>query len=200
MANVPVKHMKFAKCPTFFVKIILATNTLLCYDNSTLKNKCFSHEDKRRKEPHRLEQQPKYFIVDSALLPEVFLKVAQVNRCLQSGEIRTVGEATQKVGLSRSAYYKYKDGIKPLFEATTQSIVTFSLIVSDRAGVLSNILSVFARCGTNILTINQSIPINGQAVVTVSARIGSMDRSIEQMMSEILSISGVTNMEILAKE
>ena len=147
-----------------------------------------------------MEQTPKYYIVDSSLLPEVFLKVAQVNRCLQSGEIRTVGEATQKVGLSRSAYYKYKDGIKPLFEVATQSIVTFSLVASDQAGVLSGILSVFARCGSNILTINQSIPVNGQAVVTVSARIGGMECSIEQMMTEIMNVSGVTRMEILAKE
>ena len=146
-----------------------------------------------------MEQQPKYYIVEASLLPEVFLKVAQANRCLQSGEIRTVGEATQKVGLSRSAYYKYKDGIKPLFEAATQSI-TVSLMVSDRAGVLSGILSVFARSGANILTINQSIPVNGQAAVTIAARTGGMDRSVEQLMAEIMSISGVARMEILARE
>lgn len=147
-----------------------------------------------------MEQQPKYYIVESSLLPEVFLKVAQVNRCLQSGEIRTVGEATQKVGLSRSAYYKYKDGIKPLFEAATQSIITFSLMVSDRAGVLSEILSVFAHSGANILTINQSIPVNGHAAVTIAARTGGMDRSVEQLMAEIMDISGVARMEILARE
>ena len=141
-----------------------------------------------------MEQQPKYYIVDSSLLPEVFLKVAQVNRCLQSGDMRTVGEATQKIGLSRSAYYKYKDGIKPLFEAATQSIITFSLMVSDEAGVLSEILSVFARSGANILTINQSIPVNGQAAVTIAARIGGMDRSMEQ------DIHGVGRIEILARE
>ncbi len=147
-----------------------------------------------------MDQQPKYFIVESSLLPEVFLKVAQVNRCLQSGEIRTVGEATQKVGLSRSAYYKYKDGIKPLFEASTQRIITFSLMVSDEAGVLSDILAVFARSGANILTINQSIPVNGQAVVTIGARTGSINQSVEQMMSEISGIPGVARMEILARE
>lgn len=147
-----------------------------------------------------MEQQPKYYIVDSSLLPEVFLKVAQVNRCLQSGDMRTVGEATQKIGLSRSAYYKYKDGIKPLFEAATQSIITFSLMVSDEAGVLSEILSVFARSGANILTINQSIPVNGQAAVTIAARIGGMDRSMEQLMAEIQDIHGVGRIEILARE
>ncbi len=147
-----------------------------------------------------MEQQPKYFIVESALLPDVFLKVAQVNRCLQSGAIRTIGEATQRIGLSRSAYYKYKDGIKPLFEASTQHIITFHLMVSDEAGVLSGILSVFARSGANILTINQSIPVNGQAAVTIAARTGAMELPVEQMMSEILNIPGVARMEILARE
>ena len=146
-----------------------------------------------------MEQQPKYYIVDSSLLPEVFLKVAQVNRNLQSGICRTIGEATQQVGLSRSAYYKYKDGMKPLIEAT-HSIITFNLMVTDEAGVLSEVLSVFARAGANILTINQSIPVNGQAAVTVAARTGEMNRPVEQMMSEILAIAGVSRMEILAKE
>lgn len=147
-----------------------------------------------------MEQQPKYYIVDADLLPDVLLKAAQVNRLLQSGESRTVGEATQKAGLSRSAYYKYKDGIKPLFEAAAQSIVTFHLMVSDKSGVLSEILSVFARSGANILTINQSIPVNGQAAVTIAARTGGMNRSVEQMMAKTIGISGVERMEILAKE
>lgn len=148
----------------------------------------------------RLEQQPKYFIVDASLLPEVFLKVAQVNRSLQSGTCRTIGEATLQAGLSRSAYYKYKDGIKPLSEAAAQSIITFQLMVTDEAGVLSGILSIFARAGANILTINQSIPVNGQAVVTIAARTAGMNRPVEQMMSDILAISGVSRMEILARE
>ncbi|MCD8355205.1 MAG: ACT domain-containing protein [Clostridia bacterium] len=147
-----------------------------------------------------MEQQPKFYIVDSSLLPEVFLKVAKVNRSLQSGEFRTVGEATQQIGLSRSAYYKYKDGVKPLFEAANHSIITFNLMVTDEAGVLSDVLSVFARSGANILTINQSIPVNGQAAVTVAARTGEMNRPVEQMMSDIMEISGVARMEILARE
>ena len=161
---------------------------------------------KTRKESHlkgaaeQLEQQAKFYIVDSSLLPEVFLKVARVNRSLQSGEFRTVGEATQKVGLSRSAYYKYKDGIRPLFEAAHHSIITFSLMVTDEAGVLSDILAVFARCGANILTINQSIPVNGQAAVTIAARTGYMNGPVEEMMAAVMGISGVARMEILARE
>ena len=145
-----------------------------------------------------MAQQPKYYIVEASLLPEVFLKVAQANRCLQSGEIRTVGEATQKVGLSRSAYYKYKDGIKPLFEAATQSIITFSLMVSDRAGVLSGILSVFARSGANILTINQGIPAGGSAVVSVGAETSGLSMTMEELLEQIDRQPDVVRCEVLA--
>lgn len=147
-----------------------------------------------------MEQQPKYFIVEASLLPEVFLKVAQVNRSLQAGEFRTVGEATQKIGLSRSAYYKYKDGIKPFFEASTHSIITFHLILSDEPGLLSQILTRFAQSSANILTINQSIPINGQAAVTISARTRSMSQTVEQLVGDLERIGGVSRVEILAGE
>ena len=145
-----------------------------------------------------MEQQPKYFIVEASLLPEVFLKVAQVNRCLQSGEFRTVGEAAQKAGLSRSAYYKYKDGIRPLIEAARRSVITFSLMVSDRAGVLSGILSVFARSGANILTINQTIPTGGLATVTISAETSDMQCSVEELLKRLGNIDSVIRAEILA--
>ncbi len=147
-----------------------------------------------------MERQPKYFIVQASLLPDVFLKVAQVNRLLQGGAVRTVGEATQQVGLSRSAYYKYKDGIKPFFEASTHSIVTFHMLLSDEAGLLSHILTIFAQFGANILTINQTIPVNGQASVTISARTGVMNGSVEELMEAIRQADGVSRVEIIAGE
>ena len=88
----------------------------------------------------------------------------------------------------------------PLFEAAHHSIITFSLMVTDEAGVLSEILAVFARCGANILTINQSIPVNGQAAVTIAARTGDMNGPVEEMMAAVMEISGVARMEILARE
>lgn len=147
-----------------------------------------------------MERQPRYFIVEASLLPDVFLKVAQVNRLMQSGSVRTVGEATQQVGLSRSAYYKYKDGIKPFFEASTHSIVTFHMLLSDEAGLLSNILTIFARFGANILTINQTIPVNGQASVTVSARTGVMNGTVEELIETLRAAEGVGRVEVIAGE
>ena len=147
-----------------------------------------------------MEHNPKYYIVEASLLPDVFLKVAQVNRLLQCGTVRTVGEATQQVGLSRSAYYKYKDGIKPSFEASIHSIVTFQILLSDEAGLLSNILRVFAQFGANILTINQTIPVNGQAAVTVSAQTEAMKQSVEELIEALRATDGVARLEIIARE
>lgn len=147
-----------------------------------------------------MEQQPKFFIVEASLLPDVFLKVAQVNRLLQSGTVHTVGEATQQVGLSRSAYYKYKDGIKPFFEASTHSIVTFHLLLRDEAGLLSNILTIFARFGANILTINQTIPVNGQASVAIAARTDAMNGSVEELIGTLSAAQGIGRVEIIAGE
>lgn len=147
-----------------------------------------------------MSTQPKYFVVEASLLPEVFLKVVEANRYLQSGRVKTINEAVDKVGLSRSAYYKYKDGIKPFFEITTDRIVTFHILLSDEPGILSSILALFARTGANILTINQSIPINGQAAVTISARTGGMKLTSEALMKKANDIPGVTRFEILASE
>lgn len=55
----------------------------------------------------------KYYIVSAEALPEVFIKVAEARRMLQVGEAATVGEAARMVGISRSAFYKYKDAVRP---------------------------------------------------------------------------------------
>lgn len=147
-----------------------------------------------------MTQKPKYFIIEASLLPEVFLKTAEANRLLKNGEADTVGEAAQKVGLSRSAYYKYKDGVRPFFQAAGNRVITFYILLRDEAGLLSAILSSFAKSGANILTINQSIPMGGQAAVTISARMDSMELSLEALMHEVSTMNGVLKMEMIGSE
>ena len=103
------------------------------------------------------------------MLPEIFIKVAEANRLLKAGEVATAGDAAKAVGISRSAYYKYRDAIQPFTDMSTGHIITFYALLQNRSGVLSNVLSVFARSGANILTINQSIPTDGCAAVTIAA-------------------------------
>ena len=142
----------------------------------------------------------KFYIVAADALPEVFLRVAEARRMLQVGEADTVGEAACKAGISRSAFYKYKDAVQPFQNMKAGRIITFYTLLKDTPGVLSNILSIFANSGANILTINQTIPTNGCAGVTVTAETSEMHESLEEMMTEITAAEGVLKFEILAAD
>lgn len=140
----------------------------------------------------------KFYIVAAEALPEIFVKVAEAKRMMQTGEADTVGAATRKVGISRSAFYKYKDAVQPFNDMKAEHIITFYTMLKDNPGVLSNVLTIFADSGANILTINQSIPTNGCAAVTISAETSEMAESLEELMGQIVSTDGVVKLEILA--
>ena len=141
---------------------------------------------------------PKYFLVETAALPDVFLKVAEAKRMLETGEVSTVGEATAATGISRSAYYKYRDALMPFQNLMAGRIITFQLLLKDRTGVLSGILSILAYCGANILTINQTIPTNGCAMVTMSSETSDLRCSVEELMKRIGNLDGVVKTEVVA--
>ena len=141
---------------------------------------------------------PRYYLVDASFLPEVFIKVADAKALIETGEAHTVAQATAMVGISRSAFYKYKDAITPFQDMKHGRIITFHVTLRDKMGVLSRLLSVFAGTGANILTINQSIPLNGIAVVTVSAEVSDMTTSTEDLMRELQSLQGVKKVEAIA--
>ncbi len=145
-----------------------------------------------------MPQMPEYYIVEARALPEVFLKVARAKWLLETGEVSTVNEATRATGLSRSAFYKYRDSIAPFQNMMAGRILTFQLLLKDVTGLLSSILSVFAQCGANILTINQTIPSNGCASVTISAETMTMTGSAEELLHRLSKIDGVLKAEILA--
>ena len=140
----------------------------------------------------------KFYIVAADALPEVFIKVAEAKRLLVTGEAETVGEAAQMVGISRSAFYKYKDSIQPLSNMKVGHIITFYTMLKDNPGVLSDVLSIFAGSGANILTINQSIPTNSCASVTISAETSDMEMSLEELMETVSAVDGVVRFDILA--
>ena len=140
----------------------------------------------------------KYYIVAADALPEIFIKVAEAKRMMQTGEVDTVGEATKRAGISRSAFYKYKDSVQPFNDMKAEHIITFYAMLKDKSGVLSRVLSIFASSGANILTINQSIPTNGCAAVTISAETSDMAESLEQLLATVSALDGVVKLEILA--
>lgn len=145
-----------------------------------------------------MERNPTYYIVEASALPEVFLKVAETKRLLETGEAQTVHEASKRTGISRSAYYKYRDLIKPIQNMMAGRILTFRMTLCDIAGLLSSILSIFAKSGTNILTINQTIPTGGSAVVTISAETTEMTMPVEELLRSIRETEGVVRAELLA--
>ena len=140
----------------------------------------------------------KFYIVSADALPEIFIKVAEAKRMMQTGEADTVGAATRQVGISRSAFYKYKDSVQPFNDMKSEHIITFQAMLKDSTGVLSRVLAAFAASGANILTINQSIPTNGCAAVTIPAETSEMAESLEQLVANAEGLDGVVKFEILA--
>lgn len=141
-----------------------------------------------------------YYIVDKRVLPEVYIKVVEAKRLLDEHITASVQEAVDTVGVSRSAYYKYKDYVSLLGEHTKGSTAIIAFNLKDKAGLLSNVLNIIAESGANILTINQTIPINGIANVTISIETGNMKKQISELVSNIAEIKGVKSMKIIARE
>lgn len=141
---------------------------------------------------------PSYFIVESSALPEIFLKVAEAKRLLETGEVDTVHLATRRVGISRSAFYKYKDFVSPFQDMSRGHLVTFNLELLDRQGVLSSVLAIFAENGANILTINQSIPTSGVAPVTITAATENMQTTMEAFMAALKAAEGIIRVHLMA--
>jgi len=141
-----------------------------------------------------------YFLVDKKVLPEVFLKVIDVKQRLNVGESASVNEAVRKVGLSRSAYYKYKDAVMPFYETTNGKKVTLLISVENFQGILSSILNIVASSRANILTINQNIPINGLADISISLETASMFGSLEDLLGDINRLAGVRSCKVLSRE
>ena len=145
-----------------------------------------------------MSREVKYYIVAANALPEVFIKVAEAKRMMQTGEADTVGNATRKAGISRSAFYKYKDSVQPFNDMKAEHIITFYGMLKDNTGVLSRVLGIFASSGANILTINQSIPTNGCAAVTISAETSGMEQTLESLIASVSGEEGVIRFEIMA--
>ena len=145
-----------------------------------------------------MANKPKYYIVEASALPEVFLKVAEAKRLLSTGEASTVNEATRMTDISRSAFYKYRDAVLPFQNMMTGRVITFQLLLHDEAGMLSEILAIFAEKKANIMTINSIVPTNGTAVVTISAETTDVTVQLEDLLRDLRQAPGVIKAEILA--
>ena len=146
------------------------------------------------------EEKSKYFVVKQKAVPEVLLKVVEAKKLLESERVMTVQEATERVGISRSSFYKYKDDIFPFHDQAKGRTVTFILQMDDKPGILSDILRTIAEFRGNILTIHQSIPINGIATLTLSVEILPEAGDAEDMIGQMEQQTGVHYLKILGRE
>ena len=142
----------------------------------------------------------KKLIVHSSVLPDVFTKVLAVKQQLSDGEVNSASDACKKAGISRSAYYKYKDHIFTYEDDAGGRIVTLHAVLTDRAGVLSYFMSVLYESGANILTVNQNIPSGRRAPVSVSFRVTNSDLSVNKIISELKEINGVKSVHQILGE
>lgn len=140
-----------------------------------------------------MEEKPKFLLVDSRVLPEVFYKVVCAKRMLAKGKAKSSSEAAKLAGVSRSAFYKYKDCVFPYESKMGDSIATFSATLEDEPGVLSSLIAELYKAGANILTVNQSIPVDGVALVTVSARTIGIVMDDDKLLKMLKEIAGVVD-------
>ena len=145
------------------------------------------------------EQNPhNWVVVDASVLPEVILKVLTVKRMLANREEKSSAAACRAVGISRSAFYKYRDSLLPFQNMTSGRIITFQLLLHDRPGTLQSLLSIFTEHNSNIITINSIVPTDGCAVVTISAETIHIDTNLEDLLQTLRDTPGVIKAEILA--
>ena len=141
---------------------------------------------------------PKYYIVEASALPEVFIKVAEAKRLLSTGEVATVNDAARATGISRSAFYKYRDAVMPFRNMRTSRIITFQMLLHDEPGALNNLLTILADHRANIMTINSIVPSNGSAVVTIAAETANLELPLEELLQLLRQSQGVIKADILA--
>ena len=140
----------------------------------------------------------RYLLIDSSVLPDVFRKVVEAKRLIATGRARSSSEAVRMVDISRSAFYKYKDAVYPYSSRTSERLLTLYTQLRDETGVLSHLLQFLSTAGANVLTINQNIPMDDVAPVSISVRTNDMVLEIDELMEQIRQMPGVVDVKILS--
>jgi len=142
----------------------------------------------------------KYLIINTQILPEIFEKVLQVKEILRTGKAKDISDAVKLIGISRSSYYKYKDYVFSVAEGTNVQKATIGFLLSHKAGTLSRILDRMAQVNGNILTINQDIPVNNAANVTITLDISAMSVELNNFIEEVENMDNVVKITLIAVE
>lgn len=147
-----------------------------------------------------MKETTNFFVLKERAVPSILLKVVEAKRLLETGKEATIQDAAERLGISRSSFYKYKDDIYPFHDNSEGKTITLIFQMEDEPGLLSDVLKIIAEFGANILTIHQSIPISGVASLSLSVQMLSSTKDILQMIQEMELKEGVRNVKMLAKE
>ena len=147
-----------------------------------------------------MKEKGQYYVLKEKAVPEVLLKVVEAKRLIESGKIVSVQEATEKVGISRSSFYKYKDDIFPFHDTAKGRTITLVIQLDDEPGLLSMVLKTIAEFHANILTIHQSVPVNGIASLSLSVDVLPQTGDVAEMLEHIEEQEGIHYVKILARE
>ena len=147
-----------------------------------------------------MKEKNQFYVISRDVLPEVFIKVMEVKELLEAEKLLTVQEATERVGISRSSFYKYKDAIMPFYEKGRGQAITILIHLKDKAGTLSHLLNHIAESGANVMTINQMIPMNGIAIINICMETSQINMEIGEFLERIEMVDGVQNVKLLARE
>ncbi|MGN0292146.1 MAG: ACT domain-containing protein [Lachnospiraceae bacterium] len=147
-----------------------------------------------------MEEKVSYFVLKEKAVPDVLLRVVEAKRLLESEKVVSVQEATERVGISRSSFYKYKDDIFPFHDNSKGKTITMVIQMDDEPGLLSVVLKTVAEYHANILTIHQSIPVNGIASLTLSVDVLPETGDVSKMLETIEGHTGIHYLKILARE
>lgn len=140
----------------------------------------------------------KFYLVREDVLPEAMQKTLEAKEMLERGKAESVWDAVQKVDLSRSAFYKYRDTVFPFHTIVKEKIITLFFHLEDRSGTLSQLLGVVAAAGCNVLTIHQTIPLQGRANVTLSLNVSDMTKDMDSLLSSLRKLEFVDKVEVLS--
>ena len=147
-----------------------------------------------------MKKKIQYYIVNKEVLPDVFLNVVAAKQLLETGKVATVQEATDKVNISRSSFYKYKDSIFPFYDKAKGQTITILIELEDESGKLSDVLNLIADAGANVLTINQMIPMNGIAHINICMQTATMKKQVKELLETLNEVDAVRNINVLSKE
>lgn len=168
-----------------------------CYPDQKMVY-CSLLEYKRIQEVDKIQGNDKYLLVDASVLPEVFVKVVQAKRLLAQGTAKNLSEATKLADISRSAFYKYKDNVFSYENHDARQITTIYAELVDAPGVLSALLLELSENGANILTINQNIPVDGVAPVSISFRTDGLSHSVEELLKPLAALHGIVTVRTVS--